>query len=72
MSLFASPSASGSKNLVEFRAGKLFRDGNMVKPDNRKGLVYVYEVPLSSLPSFFSLFFFASPFGSLICMFSLG
>ncbi|KAL5014603.1 hypothetical protein ScPMuIL_008873 [Solemya velum] len=34
---------SQSKNLVEFRAGKMFMKGKMVHPDKRKGLVYVYQ-----------------------------
>ena len=34
---------SQSKNLVEFRAGKMHMKGNMVHPDKRKGLVYVYQ-----------------------------
>ena len=47
MSLFGS---SGPKNLVEFRAGKMFRDGNLVKPDTRKGQLYAYEVrPLGKI-----------------------
>ncbi|XP_013789634.1 proteasomal ubiquitin receptor ADRM1-A-like [Limulus polyphemus] len=32
-----------SKYLVEFRAGKMTMKGNMVHPDKRKGLVYVYQ-----------------------------
>nr|UCK81618.1 proteasomal ubiquitin receptor ADRM1 [Arenicola marina] len=43
--LFGS-SASGrsqSKNLVEFRAGKMQMKGNMVHPDKRKGQFYVYQ-----------------------------
>jgi len=52
MSLFGS---SGPKNLVEFRAGKMFRDGNLVKPDTRKGQLYAYEVrPLWKDFSWFS------------------
>ena len=34
---------STSKNLVEFRAGKMFMKGKMVNPDKRKGLVYIYQ-----------------------------
>ncbi|KAL1920816.1 uncharacterized protein VTP21DRAFT_11451 [Calcarisporiella thermophila] len=30
-------------NLVEFRAGKMVRDGRMLRPDTRKGLVYLYK-----------------------------
>ncbi|BFZ04717.1 hypothetical protein BsWGS_07756 [Bradybaena similaris] len=36
-------SRSQSKNLVEFRAGKMQMKGKMVHPDKRKGLVYVYQ-----------------------------
>ena len=32
-----------SKNLVEFKAGKMSLQGKLVKPDKRKGLVYVYQ-----------------------------
>lgn len=32
-----------SKNLVEFRAGKMTQKGKMVHPDKRKGLLYVYQ-----------------------------
>ncbi|XP_076349614.1 proteasomal ubiquitin receptor ADRM1-like isoform X2 [Tachypleus tridentatus] len=32
-----------SKYLVEFKAGKMTLKGNMVHPDKRKGLVYVYQ-----------------------------
>ncbi|XP_052226477.1 proteasomal ubiquitin receptor ADRM1-like isoform X2 [Dreissena polymorpha] len=34
---------SQSKNLVEFRAGKMHMKGKMVHPDKRKGLVYVHQ-----------------------------
>uniref|UniRef100_F6UMP0 Uncharacterized protein n=1 Tax=Ciona intestinalis TaxID=7719 RepID=F6UMP0_CIOIN len=34
---------SSSKNLVEFRAGKMHLKGTTVSPDKRKGLVYVYQ-----------------------------
>ena len=44
MSLFSnSSSRSLSKNLVEFRAGKMTMRGNMVHPDKRKGLVYIHQ-----------------------------
>lgn len=44
MSLFGnSSSRSQSKNLVEFRAGKMTMRGNMVHPDKRKGLVYIHQ-----------------------------
>ncbi|XP_041360643.1 proteasomal ubiquitin receptor ADRM1-like [Gigantopelta aegis] len=39
----SSTNRSQSKNLVEFRAGKMHMKGNMVHPDKRKGLVYVYQ-----------------------------
>ncbi|XP_031784125.1 proteasomal ubiquitin receptor ADRM1 isoform X3 [Nasonia vitripennis] len=32
-----------SKNLVEFKAGKMTMKGKMVYPDNRKGQLYVYQ-----------------------------
>lgn len=38
-----SASRSASKNLVEFKAGKMTMRGKMVYPDNRKGLLYVYQ-----------------------------
>jgi hypothetical protein len=38
----ASPSTSG--NLVEFRAGKMYVEGRLCKPDPRKGLIYVKVV----------------------------
>ena len=34
---------SSSKNLAEFRAGKMSMKGRMVHPDKRKGLIYVYQ-----------------------------
>ncbi|XP_077519518.1 regulatory particle non-ATPase 13 isoform X3 [Amblyomma americanum] len=36
-------SQSHSKYLVEFRAGRMTRKGNMVHPDKRKGTVYVHQ-----------------------------
>ncbi|RUS20652.1 hypothetical protein BC937DRAFT_94691 [Endogone sp. FLAS-F59071] len=39
MSLFPTPQRQ--KHLVEFRAGKCIREGSLVKPDIRKGLVYM-------------------------------
>jgi len=36
-------SRSQSKNLVEFKAGKMFMKGKMVHPDKRKGQIYVYQ-----------------------------
>ncbi|CAG0918661.1 unnamed protein product [Notodromas monacha] len=43
--LFGSPDTRGQqRNLLEFRAGKMFMStGNMVHPDKRKGLVYMYQ-----------------------------
>ncbi|XP_075223700.1 regulatory particle non-ATPase 13 [Lycorma delicatula] len=38
-----STSRSQSKNLVEFKAGKMTMKGKMVHPDKRKGLLYVYQ-----------------------------
>ena len=32
------------KPLVEFKAGKMHLDGNMVKPDKRKGMVILTQV----------------------------
>nr|XP_002131360.1 proteasomal ubiquitin receptor ADRM1-like [Ciona intestinalis] len=43
MSLFGNSARSSSKNLVEFRAGKMHLKGTTVSPDKRKGLVYVYQ-----------------------------
>ncbi|KAG2171510.1 hypothetical protein INT43_008236 [Umbelopsis isabellina] len=39
MSLFPTPQRP--KHLVEFNAGKCYRDGNMLKPDVRKGVIYM-------------------------------
>lgn len=36
-------SRSQSKNLIEFKAGKMKMEGKMVHPDKRKGLLYVYQ-----------------------------
>lgn len=41
--LFGSAARASSKNLVEFRAGKMHMKGKMVHPDKRKGLVYLYQ-----------------------------
>ena len=41
--LFGANSRSQSKNLVEFRAGKMYMKEKMVHPDKRKGLLYVYQ-----------------------------
>lgn len=36
-------SSGGNRHLVEFRAGRMNMVGKMVHPDQRKGLVYVYQ-----------------------------
>lgn len=42
--LFSNNAVRGaSKNLVEFKAGKMTMKGKMVYPDTRKGLLYVYQ-----------------------------
>ena len=41
--LFGHTGRSSSKNLVEFRAGKMTMKGTTVTPDKRKGLVYIYQ-----------------------------
>jgi len=43
MSLFGANQTSRSKNVVEFKAGKMNLKNKMVHPDKRKGLVYVYQ-----------------------------
>ncbi|XP_072038021.1 proteasomal ubiquitin receptor ADRM1-like [Amphiura filiformis] len=46
MSLFGSSTGGGrssSKNLVEFRAGKMHLKGTTVTPDKRKGQLYLYQ-----------------------------
>jgi hypothetical protein len=42
MSLFPNDS-NQPKYPIEFRAGMMFRDGNMVRPDKRKGLVFLHQ-----------------------------
>lgn len=37
------PVRGASKNLVEFKAGKMTMKDKMVYPDTRKGLLYVYQ-----------------------------
>ncbi|XP_014600828.1 PREDICTED: proteasomal ubiquitin receptor ADRM1 homolog isoform X3 [Polistes canadensis] len=37
------PSRNASKNLVEFKAGKMTMKGKMVYPDTRKGQIYVHQ-----------------------------
>ena len=44
----SSLSSTTSGNLVEFRAGKMYVEGRLCKPDPRKGLVYVKVVSLMS------------------------
>ena len=39
----ATGSRSASKNLVEFKAGKMELKGTTVSPDKRKGLVYLHQ-----------------------------
>lgn len=42
--LFAPSNARNQqKHLVEFKAGKMYMKGNMVHPDKKKGLLYVYQ-----------------------------
>lgn len=41
--LFGASSQARSKNLVEFKAGKMTLKNKTVHPDKRKGLVYVYQ-----------------------------
>ena len=46
MSLFggAATARANSQYLVEFKAGKMFKNANnMVTPDKRKGSIYVYQ-----------------------------
>ncbi|KPP70688.1 hypothetical protein Z043_110459 [Scleropages formosus] len=42
-SLVSGSRGSSSKNLVEFRAGKMTLKGSTVTPDKRKGLVYIQQ-----------------------------
>lgn len=41
--IFGNSSSGNSGHLVEFRAGRMNMVGKMVHPDNRKGLVYLYQ-----------------------------
>ncbi|UJR15845.1 hypothetical protein I4U23_002771 [Adineta vaga] len=44
MSLFGGATSQvRAKNLIEFKAGKMNLRGNMVYPDKRKGLLYLYQ-----------------------------
>ncbi|OZJ05267.1 hypothetical protein BZG36_01967 [Bifiguratus adelaidae] len=47
MSLFATPTPPS--HLVHFKAGKCVREGNMLKPDVRKGLIYMDQDDTSLL-----------------------
>ena len=51
MALFQqnSGSGSGSKNLVEFKCGKMTLSGTTVTADKRKGLLYIYRFAYNSL-----------------------
>jgi len=42
-SLFGNLGRSASKNLLEFKAGKMNLNGTTVTADKRKGLVYLYQ-----------------------------
>lgn len=39
----ATGSSGGNRHIVEFRAGRMNMVDKMVNPDNRKGLVYMYQ-----------------------------
>jgi 26S proteasome regulatory subunit N13 len=41
--LFNSSANQRTKNLIEFKAGKMILQGKTVKPDKRKGLLYAYQ-----------------------------
>lgn len=41
--LFGNNNRNQSKNLLEFKAGKMFMKGNTVHPDKRKGLIYIHQ-----------------------------
>ena len=41
--LFGGTQQKTTKNLIEFKAGKMVQKGKMVHPDTRKGLIYVYK-----------------------------
>jgi 26S proteasome regulatory subunit N13 len=43
MSLFGNVAPARSRNILEFKAGKMNLQGTMVHPDKRKGLVYVHQ-----------------------------
>ncbi|XP_034119216.1 proteasomal ubiquitin receptor ADRM1 homolog [Drosophila albomicans] len=38
-----SDSADADRHLVEFKAGRMIQGAQMVEPDNRKGLIYLYR-----------------------------
>lgn len=48
-----SPTASGSRNLVEFKAGKMEMRDKMVHPIKRQGLVYLRQSPDDNLMHFY-------------------
>ena len=41
--LFGGTQQKSTKNLIEFKAGKMVQKGKMVHPDTRKGMIYVYK-----------------------------
>ena len=41
--LFGGTQQKTTKNLIEFKAGKMVQKGKMVHPDTRKGTIYVYK-----------------------------
>lgn len=41
--LFGGQQQKTTKNLIEFKAGKMTQKGKMVHPDTRKGMIYVYK-----------------------------
>ena len=55
MALFQqnSGSGSGSKNLVEFKCGKMSLSGTTVTADKRKGLLYIYRYDFNKKLCFF-------------------
>lgn len=41
--LFGGTQQKSTKNLIEFKAGKMVQKGKMVHPDTRKGQIYIYK-----------------------------
>lgn len=41
--LFGNNQRGAKKNLIEFKAGKMYLKGKMCHPDKRKGLVYIHQ-----------------------------